>query len=259
MYNKSKQQSLSTILGGNMKVFTTGTFDVLHYGHINLLEKAKEMGDYLIVGLNVKKNGRETYYTYENRKRMLEAIKYVDLVVPIMEQKDKFKVLEQADIFAIGSDYIGFDDIEEIKKYADVRFIERTPEISSTQVKQYLSDTTKYNTFVVDIDDTISFTYNRDFVNSEPNQPVIDKINELYDKGWKIILFTARGAKSCKTLEEREKKYREVTENWLQRHNVKYNELAFGKMNADYYVDDKAMKIDEFMNFKDKEIEKERD
>ena len=230
-----------------MKVFTTGTFDVLHYGHINLLKKSKELGDYLIVGLNVLKNGKETYYSYEDRKRMLEAIKYVDKVVPIYEQKDKFKYLKQVDIFAIGSDYIGFDDIADIEQYAKVVFIERTPNVSSTQVKEYLTDNTKYKTIVVDIDDTISFTYNRDFDNSVPNQAVIDRINELYDEGWKIILFTARGGKSCKTLEEKEAKYRLITEKWLLKNNVKYHSLMFGKPNADYYVDDKNISIDEFV------------
>lgn len=217
------------------------------------------MGDYLIVGLNVTKNGKETYYTYEQRKKMLEAIRYVDLVVPIMEQKDKFIVLKKVDIFAIGSDYVGFDDIDEIRKYAEVRFIERTPEVSSTKVKKFLGDKTKYNTFVVDIDDTISFTYNRDFENSEPNQPVIDKINELYNNGWQIVLFTARGAKSCRTLEEREQKYRDVTERWLKKHGVQYTQLVFGKMNADYYVDDKAMSIEQFIDFKDVEIKKDEE
>ena len=232
------------------KVFTTGTFDVLHYGHINLLRKAKELGDFLIVGLNTTKNGKETYYSYSQRKMILEAIKYVDVVVPIRKQEDKFYYLKDIDIFAIGSDYIGYDDIKEIEKYCKVEFIERTPNISSTQVKHFLSDNTKYYTFVIDIDDTICFTYNRDFENSEPNQPVIDKINELYEKGWKIILYTARGAKSCKTLEERIKKYEEVTKQWLKKHNVKYTELVFGKMNADYYVDDKNMSIEEFIDFK---------
>ena len=65
-----------------------------------------------------------------------------------------------------------------------------------SSVKHYLSDNTKYNTLVIDIDDTICFTYNRDFENSKPNKEVIDKINELHDIGWKITLFTARGAKS---------------------------------------------------------------
>lgn len=230
-----------------MKVFTTGTFDVLHYGHINILKRAKELGDYLIIGLNVTKNGKETYYSYEERKKMLEAIKYVDEVVPIYKQEDKYKYIDNVDIFAIGSDYIGYDDMEEIEKRVKVVYIDRTPNISSTQVKRYLSDNTQYKTIVVDIDDTISFTYNRDFDNSVPNQQVIDKINKLYDDGWKIILFTARGGKSCKTLEQKEAKYRELTERWLKRHNVKYNELMFGKPNADYYVDDKNISIDEFL------------
>ena len=230
-----------------VKVFTTGTFDVLHYGHINLLKEAKALGDYLIVGLNVTKNGNKTYYSYENRERMLKAIKYVDEVVPILQQQDKYKYLEAIDIFAIGSDYVGYKDIERINKKAKVVFIDRTPNISSTQVKEHLTDNTKYNTIVVDIDDTISFTYNRDFVNSEPNQPVIDRINELYDEGWNIVLFTARGGKSCNTLEEKEAKYRQVTEDWLKRYNVKYHTLMFGKPNADYYVDDKNISVDEFI------------
>ena len=230
-----------------MKILSTGTFDVLHYGHINLLQKAKELGDYLIIGLNVTKNGKPTYYSYEDRKRMLEAIKYVDEVVPIYEQKDKFKYLEQVDIFAIGSDYIGFDDIKEIEKYAKIVFIDRTPNVSSTQVKQYLTDNTKYHTLVIDIDDTISFTFNRDFDNSIPNQAVIDRINQLHEEGWKIILFTARGGKSCNTLEEKELKYRAITERWLKKHNVQYDELMFGKPNADYYVDDKNISLDEFV------------
>lgn len=233
-------------------VFTTGTFDVLHYGHINLLEKAKAMGDKLVVGLNVTKNGKSTYYSYKEREKMLNAISYVDSVVPISKQENKYYYLKQGvSIFVIGSDYIGYDDIEEIRKYCEVRFIERTPNISSTQVKRYLSDTTKYNTIVMDLDDTINFTENRDFENSKPYPEVINKINKLYDEGWKIIIFTARGGKSCKTLEEKEKKYRQVTEDWLRKNGVRYNELMFGKPNADYYVDDKNMSIEEFINFKE--------
>ena len=234
-----------------MKIFTTGTFDVLHYGHINLLERAKALGDYLIVGLNVTKNGKETYYSYEDRKRMLQAIRYVNEVVPIEKQEDKYKYLDEADLFVLGSDYIGYSDIPEIEKHCKVVFFDRTPNVSSTQVKRHLSDTTKYNTFVIDIDDTICFTENRDFKNSKPYQEVTNKINELYDKGWKIVLCTARGAKSCATLLEREAKYRGITETWLRKHNVKYNDLLFGKPNADYYVDDKNISIEEFINFKE--------
>ena len=236
-----------------MIVFTTGTFDVLHYGHINLLKKASEKG-VVIVGLNVTKNGKPTYYTYNERKLMLEALRYVDVVVPIEKQEDKFKYIKQyeCDLFIIGSDYIGYKDIPEIEKLCKVEFIERTPDISSTSVKRYLkarelSDNTKYNRYVIDLDDTICFTENRDFENSKPYQEVIDKINELYEKGWEIIIYTARGAKSCTTILEREKKYRSITEEWLKKHKVRYTELVFGKMNADYYVDDKNLSIEEFL------------
>ena len=128
--------------------------------------------------------------------------------------------------------------------------MERTPNISTTQLKENIYNN-DYNTFVIDIDDTISITRNRDFENSEPIQEVIDKINELYDKGVYIILFTARGMKSQNNDGiKAELKYREITERWLNAHGVKYHELLFGKRNADYYVDDKAMKPDEFVKIK---------
>ena len=68
------------------RVITYGTFDLLHYGHINLLRRAKEQGDYLIVALstdefNWEQKQKKSYFSYEDRKRMLEAIRYVDLVI----------------------------------------------------------------------------------------------------------------------------------------------------------------------------------
>ena len=69
------------------KVITYGTFDLLHYGHINLLRRAKELGDYLIVALstdefNWDEKGKKSFFTYDQRKKLLEAIRYVDLVIP---------------------------------------------------------------------------------------------------------------------------------------------------------------------------------
>lgn len=235
-------------------VFTTGTFDLYHYGHLNLLKRAKERGDYLIVGLNSDEliSHKKPINDYETRKIILESIKYVDQVVKINKQEDKFRYIQELNIdeFIIGSDYKGYSDIEDIEKLCSVFFLERTPNISTTQLKE-LNYNNEYNTFVIDIDDTISITKNRDFDNSEPIQEVIDKINELYDKGVYIILFTARGMKSQNNDGiKAELKYREITERWLNTHGVKYHELLFGKRNADYYVDDKAMKPDEFVKIK---------
>ena len=68
------------------RILTYGTFDLLHYGHIRLLKRAKELGDYLIVALSTdefnKIKGKKAYHDYETRKKMLEAIRYVDLVIP---------------------------------------------------------------------------------------------------------------------------------------------------------------------------------
>ena len=177
---------------------------------------------------------------------MLESIKYVDMVVPIIRQKDKYTFIQGTDIFAIGDDYIGFDDMPLIESMAKVVYLPRTPNVSTTQVKEHIAERNEYGTIVMDMDDTISFTHNRDFVNSTPNQEVIDKINEFHNQGWKIIIFTARGAKSCSTLEERIVKYDKVTRDWLDTHGVLYDDVVFGKMNADYYVDDKNISIKEF-------------
>lgn len=228
------------------KVLTTGTFDILHYGHINLLKKAKELGDYLIVGLNVTKNGKDTYYTFEERKKVLESIKYVDKVVPIYKQEDKYQYL--CDVFAIGSDYIGYEDIEEIKKHTEVVFIERTPNISTTKIKK---DMVKYKRIIVDIDDTLCVVKNRDFINAVPIQKVIDKVNEYYDKGYEIVISTARGQNSCNTPEEMQNKYEKITKEWLNKVGVKYHKLEIGyKQNADMYVDDKSITPDEFVKKK---------
>lgn len=125
------------------KVITYGTFDLLHYGHINLLQRAREMGDYLIVALstdefNSKEKNKKTYFTYEERKRLLEAIRYVDLVIPEdkWEQK-KADVREfKADIFVIGDDWEGKFDF--LKELCEVVYLERTPEISTSKIKEDL-------------------------------------------------------------------------------------------------------------------------
>jgi len=101
---------------------------------------------------------------------------------------------------------------------------------------------------IVDIDDTISFTTNRDWENAKPNLPLIKKLNELYDNGVEIIYETARGCLSFKgDRKKAEEYYRPIIEKWFKKYNVKYTELSFQKRLADYYIDDKAIKPDEFL------------
>lgn len=121
------------------KVITYGTFDLLHVGHINLLRRAKEYGDYLIVVLSTDEFNRvkhkEAYYSYENRKAILEAIRYVDEVLPetCWEQKVKDVVDNQVDVFVMGDDWKGEFDF--LKEYCEVVYLSRTEGISTTKIK----------------------------------------------------------------------------------------------------------------------------
>lgn len=124
------------------RVITYGTFDLLHYGHINLLKRAKALGDYLIVALSTdefnKCKNKTCYFPYEKRKQLLEAIRYVDLVIPEenWEQKIGDVQLYKVDTFVMGDDWEGKFDF--LKPYCEVIYFPRTPEISTTQIKNDL-------------------------------------------------------------------------------------------------------------------------
>ena len=125
------------------RVITYGTFDLLHYGHINLLRRAKALGDYLIVALstdefNLKQKNKVCYFSYEERKSLLEAIRYVDLVIPEESWEQKISDVKEfkVDTFVIGDDWEGKFDF--LKEYCDVVYLPRTPEISTTQIKKDL-------------------------------------------------------------------------------------------------------------------------
>lgn len=125
------------------RVITYGTFDLFHYGHVNLLRRAKEHGDYLIVALSTDefntKKGKSVCMKYEERKQILESIRYVDLVIPesSWEQKTTDIVLYQVDEFVIGSDWEGEFDF--LKEFCNVSYLSRTPEISTTDIKGKLA------------------------------------------------------------------------------------------------------------------------
>lgn len=127
------------------RVITYGTFDLLHYGHINLLKRAKEQGDYLIVAIstdefNSDEKGKKCYFSYEQRKMMVESIRYVDQVIPETgwEQKRADVHKYDIDVFVIGDDWKGkFDYLAE--EGVEVVYLSRTPEISTTQIKHDLN------------------------------------------------------------------------------------------------------------------------
>ncbi|PEB79056.1 glycerol-3-phosphate cytidylyltransferase [Bacillus nitratireducens] len=124
------------------KVITYGTFDLLHWGHINLLKRAKDLGDYLIVAVSSdefnKLKNKKSYHSYENRKMILEAVRYVDEVIPEhnWEQKVKDVVNHDVDIFVMGDDWGGEFDF--LKEYCEVVYLPRTVGISTTKIKQEL-------------------------------------------------------------------------------------------------------------------------
>lgn len=127
------------------RVITYGTFDLLHYGHINLLRRAKALGDYLIVAIstdefNWNEKGKRCYFSYEERKLLIEAIRYVDLVIPETCWEQKLTDVREyhVDTFVMGDDWTGkFDFLRQTG--VEVVYLPRTPEVSSTQIRQELN------------------------------------------------------------------------------------------------------------------------
>lgn len=128
------------------RVITYGTFDLLHYGHINLLRRAKMLGDYLIVALSTDEfnwhdKHKKTYFSYEQRKQLLESIRYVDLVIPEKNWNQKKSDMRKyhIDTFVMGDDWKGkFDFLKD--EGVDVVYLPRTAEISSSKIKKDLYD-----------------------------------------------------------------------------------------------------------------------
>ena len=128
------------------RVLTYGTYDLLHYGHVRLLKRAKQLGDYLIVAVstdefNAIKN-KKAYHSYEERKEMLEAIRYVDLVIPEENWEQKIDDVKkyEVDIVTMGSDWAGNEKFEELKEYCEVVYLDRTEGISTSKIKKDLKD-----------------------------------------------------------------------------------------------------------------------
>ena len=126
------------------RILTYGTFDLLHYGHIRLLQRAKALGDYLIVALSTDEfneiKGKKAYHNYETRKKMLESIRYVDLVNPEENWEQKISDVQryEVDVVVMGSDWAGSDKFNYLQEYCEVVYLERTEGISTTKIKKDL-------------------------------------------------------------------------------------------------------------------------
>lgn len=121
-------------------VITYGTFDFLHIGHINILRRAKALGDRLIVGLSTddfnRSKHKQSFSCYEDRKAILEAIRFVDLVIPEHSWAQKAADIQEhdVDVFVMGSDWTGeFDDL---KQFCEVIYLTRTENISTSMIKE---------------------------------------------------------------------------------------------------------------------------
>lgn len=129
---------------GLRRVLTYGTFDLLHYGHIRLLQRAASLGDYLIVGLSTDEfnaaKGKDSFYPYEVRREMLEAVRYVDLVIPEENWGQKADDIRRyhVDVLCMGGDWKGDSRFEALRSLCDLVYLPRTEGISTTEVKNRL-------------------------------------------------------------------------------------------------------------------------
>lgn len=128
-----------------IRILTYGTYDLLHYGHIRLLKRAKALGDYLVVAISTDEfnaiKGKKAYHNYETRKEMLEAVRYVDLVIPEnnWEQKRDDVIKYEIDMVVMGSDWEGNEKFECLRDLCKVVYLDRTQGVSTTQIKKELN------------------------------------------------------------------------------------------------------------------------
>jgi len=121
-----------------MRIITFGTFDVFHVGHVNILERARANGDYLIVGvssdaLNMSKKGRNPIYSQQDRIHILSSLRCVDevFVEESLELKEQYILENKADMLVMGDDWEG--KFDHLKSVCEVLYLPRTPSVSTTE------------------------------------------------------------------------------------------------------------------------------
>jgi glycerol-3-phosphate cytidylyltransferase len=121
------------------RIITYGTYDLLHLGHINLLKRARALGDYLVVGLSTdefnKTKHKESFLPYDQRKVILESMRFVDLVIPENNWEQKIEDIKKYSInlFVMGDDWK--NEFDFLKVHCEVVYLPRTPDISTTGLK----------------------------------------------------------------------------------------------------------------------------
>lgn len=133
----------------NKTVLTYGTFDMFHIGHLELLKRLKALGNQLIVAVSTDEfneiKGKKTIIPYAQRASIVDAIEYVDLVIPENNWEQKIDDVKnyKVDIFAMGDDWTGKFDF--LQTECEVIYLERTKGISSTDLKQQLHKISEIN------------------------------------------------------------------------------------------------------------------
>jgi choline-phosphate cytidylyltransferase/glycerol-3-phosphate cytidylyltransferase len=126
------------------RVLTYGTFDLLHYGHVRLLKRARALGDYLVVALSTDEfnsgKGKQSFHPYETRREILESIRYVDLVIPEESWEQKADDVRKygIDVVVMGDDWADSDRFDYLKDCCQLVFLSRTDGVSTTDIKENL-------------------------------------------------------------------------------------------------------------------------
>lgn len=121
------------------KVITYGTFDLFHIGHLNILKRARELGDHLTVAVSTDSfnagKHKQCVYPYEHRARIVEAIRYVDMVIPEENWQQKISDVKKhnIDVFVIGEDWAG--EFDYLSEFCQVVYLPRTRCISTTAIR----------------------------------------------------------------------------------------------------------------------------
>ena len=129
------------------RVLTYGTFDLLHHGHIRLLERARALGDYLVVAVSTdefnESKGKRAYHDYATRSEIVRAIRYVDKVIPESSWDQKVRDVKEnnIDVVVMGDDWAGSDRFGFLEEHCELVFLSRTEGVSTADIKDDLAGT----------------------------------------------------------------------------------------------------------------------